>query len=501
MEHFNMKRFIGLIIIFIFFSNSFSQHRGDNLAYQGMSKTNDLGVKALAMGGAFTAISGNINSLFFNPAGLADINKFQFSISANSYQKLWRENQTYRPNRFQITLPFYLEGLYTPNPANNGKWDYDIFNDERDSTYIVREPVLGEDPFGKEAADWEEKENSFVFNNISAAIPMKVLGKQLVVSGSYNTKYNVLDFDRNDTYLNPHIGYDEYGETDRVGSNDTLHMDWSRFLRKRTGNVKNITLGVGYKLDENVNVGFGFNRFSGKTQDLQTLNKVGWFDITSNNKFRFSYDTLNTSITGNSEFSGYNFYFGTHLTFNRIQFGLSIYTPYSINRSWNNRTITIDTLQTDTKSASGKDKLKIEAIYALGVSFNPIDQFIFSLDIETTPFSQGTFELASGDATHREWLDRTNLCIGAEYKPFSWLSVLAGYRNLPTIFAPDGAAFRDRGPSAESYTFGFSFGIFIGRLDAAYEIRQLKYYDSYYSNTNYVMETFNNFLFGYTISY
>ena len=50
-------------IIFCFTLFGFSQHRGDNLAFQGFGLPDGNGVKALAMGGAYTSISGDINSL------------------------------------------------------------------------------------------------------------------------------------------------------------------------------------------------------------------------------------------------------------------------------------------------------------------------------------------------------------------------------------------------------------------------------------------------------
>ena len=101
-----------------------SQHRGDNLAFQGLTQSNQNSVRATAMGGAFTGVSGDIGAIYWNPAGLSDIFGLQVSISAANVDKMWQENQDYRPNRFQMTLPFYLEGLYTPDPKNNGQVSY-----------------------------------------------------------------------------------------------------------------------------------------------------------------------------------------------------------------------------------------------------------------------------------------------------------------------------------------------------------------------------------------
>jgi len=67
------------------------------------------------------------------------------------------------------------------------------------------------------------------------------------------------------------------------------------------------------------------------------------------------------------------------------------------------------------------------------------------------------------------------------------------------LFIPDGAAIQTSGPSAKSYTFGLGLNTDFGQLNVAYEIRTLRYYDSYYSNTNYNTNEFTNLMFGYTI--
>ena len=82
------------------------------------------------------------------------------------------------------------------------------------------------------------------------------------------------------------------------------------------------------------------------------------------------------------------------------------------------------------------------------------------------------------------------------------VSLLAGYRYITDVFVPDGAAIKDRGPASTVYTLGTSIDIFgFGRLDVAYTISRMKYYDSYQSNTNYVFEEFNNFYVGYTVGF
>jgi hypothetical protein len=142
------------------------------------------------------------------------------------------------------------------------------------------------------------------------------------------------------------------------------------------------------------------------------------------------------------------------------------------------------------------------ASYAVGLSFSPSETFTLSLDLEKFPYSQATFELATGDTIHKPWVDSNILRFGVEFRPSGFLSLLGGYQYIGQEFAPDGAAFRTEGPAASRYTMGASLHLGrMGRVDIAYHLQQLKYYDSYYSNTNYVLELFNRMTVEYVYSF
>lgn len=474
-----------------------AQHRGDNLAFQGFPMDNNNGVKAIALGGAFTSQTGDINSIFYNPAGLADIKDLQFSIGVNHYSKLWQENQVYRPNRMFWTMAFYLEGLYTPDPKNNGQWDYEL---AQDSAYIVTPPKLGLEPFSEEAADWQRKVNDSGLNQIAAAYPFAISGHQFVVSAAYS-RTACLDFDRNDTYLDPHIGYDEYGVVPRVVT-DTVRFSWSKFTRNRDGHVQNFTAGLAYKINEKIKVGFSLNFLNGKTTDFQSLNRVGYFDIAKDNRFRFSYDTLDVAISGDSKFKTTSINLGMLIKLERVSLGVNVTSPYTITRDWSYEYFTTDTSSGLPSSGSGKHSFEIPASISIGTSITPVNQFTFSLDYQFNNNSEAQIKLVPSDSIFKEFPDQSEIRCGIEYRPFNMLSIFAGYRYLTEIFVPDGAAIKDRGPAITSYTLGASIKLFqLGRLDIAYAIQRLKYYDSYFSNTNYVFEACNNFLFGYTIQF
>lgn len=497
-----MKRiYIITVLLILSAAGLTAQHRGDNLSFQGLTFKNDFGVVPTAMGNAYTAASGSINSIFYNPAGLAGITKFQFSASANSYDKRWRENQNYRPNRLFVTLPFYLEGLYIPDPANNGRWDHEIAKDTT-FLYTVQQPKLGLDPYSEEAADWQQKQTVFSLNNISAAVPFNIGNEKFAAAVSYYSQYDLLDFDRNDTYLSPHIGTLIYGPAPRVNGVDTLVMQWSKFLRERKGTISNITGALAYNFDENFNFGLSFNYAWGSSDDRLVLDRVGSFMLSRENRFYFNYeDAFYDEIKGTSDFSAVSIKLGALGKFEKVSVGINVTLPYTMERDWNYTKTSSDTAGTTTSNISGTDKFELPLVYSIGISFTPITNFTIAFDYENAAFSQVKYTPAFADTTFRKWVDRNSIKLGLSYTPFDMLTLMSGYKYIPEAFSPDGAAFNEKGPNGESFTFGLSINVVYGFIDIAYEIQKMRYYESYYSNTNYVTETYNNLLFGYRIEF
>jgi len=495
-----MKRYKNYLIPFLLVTLlpvvSLAQHRGDNLAFQGFFHQTEPGVKALAMGGAYTAATGDVASIFYNPAGLSDLQSLSFSVTANSHSQLWRENQDYRPNRIFWTMAFYLEGLYVPDPANNGQDDYLL---AQDTNYVVQVPETGLEPYSEEAADWQKQLDKIGLNNIALAYPLTFADQKFVISAAY--RYNrILDFDRNDTYLDPHIGYDLYGPMPRVVTgSDTF--SWSRFTRDREGDMTSVIGAVAYEVSEKVKVGLGVSVLSGSSDDYQALERVGVFEIEANNVFRFSYDTVNTYIAGKSDFNTTQINLGAIYKFDRVSIGMNIKLPYTMIRKWDYNNTFTDSVGTISSAASGEDKTEFPAGFDVGVRLTPIDWFTFAVDYQFTPYSKTKFKYNWQNDTQRDWVDQHILKFGAEFRTFDFLTLMAGYRDIPATFVPDGAAITESGPAATGYTFGASLLLSqFGRLDVAYEYRRLRYYDSYHSNTNYVTESLNVLAIAYSYS-
>ena len=492
---------ITILLLLLNYGQIISQHRGDLIYFQGLDHINGNGVKVEAMGGASLALFGDVSAIFNNPAGLVGINGYQFSLSGNSYDKNWRENQNYRPNRQFVTLPFYLEGYYVPDPENNGKFDNQVFF--TDSNYLVSDPKLGLDSYSKEAADWQRTKSGFSFNNLAFAIPFKLLNRPFVAAGAYNKRVNILDYDRDQTYLDPLIGFDGYGElVPRVTSaEDSVRVNWYDYIRTRDGSIEQINIALASDVTEYLKVGFGANISSGNSDDYYSLDKIGYFDLLGGaNMFKFSYEYLNTTIKGTSKFSATNFNIGAILVLDRFNIAVKLTTPYTLKREWTAVKTILDTTGMISENIEGTDEVKIPVGYSFGLSFNPVDDFIVTFDLEKTNYSKSEFSLAVPDSNFKSWANQTIIRFGLEYRALDFLSILAGYRNSTELFVPDGAAIEDQGPNSTTYSAGLSFNFNFGRFDFAYQIRTLKYFDSYFSNTNFASETYYNFLFGYTVS-
>ncbi len=497
-----MKNLSAIILTIFIVSTGliYAQHRGDNLAFQGLDMSDGIGVKARAMGGAFSAVSGELEALYWNPAGLIGISGFQLSVNGFQYSKIWRERQVYRPNRQLVTMSFILDGLYTPNPEYSGWYDYEAFLD--DPNYIVDDPEMGVDPYSEEGADWENTADDFQLYHVTAAMPFQLMGKSFVASVGYSGSVPVLNFDRNDTHLVPHIGFDGYGDLPpRVTSaEDSVRMHWSRYERERTGPVTQVTGGLAAGLTDQIRVGLALTHLSGDIEERLDLNRVGYFDMVQGYQiFRFGYDTLNINASGTSTFSSLRVDAGALFQFEHFGVGINVTLPYKVKREWDHTVTATDPSGSESNSLAGEDEVSMPFSFNAGISLMPISKFRVALDISHRPFQNAEFTFAADDPTHRGWTNQTTYGVGVEYSPISRVSIMAGYRNVPQVFIPDGNAITDRGPEAETYSVGLGVKAFFGRFDVAYLYQTLKYYDVYYSNTNWAYEKLSSWMFGYTL--
>lgn len=498
-----MQRFLfvsGFLIILLTGICS-AQHRGDQFSYQGLDIPNSEGTRSLAMGGAFSAMTGDINSVFYNPAGLAELNKITLSYYGNRNFKLWREYQAWRPTTYFGTLSLYLEGLIRLQGYNNAIKDSAAY---RDSAYVITNPKMGLDPYGKDAADWQRSRVVSNPVNFALAVPLHDYVKGLVMAASFNQS-NVLDYDRNNTYLAPNPGYTFYGLLPTAIGHDTQNVQWYRYGRMREGRLQTIRAAFSYKVNENLQLGVGVKYFWGNTDDYLGLNHFATISLMNQNLYSITLRSgLDTSF-GTSKFKSLTTTIGAIVSYSRFNLGVSLNLPYTMTRDWNYTQIRnyqvngIDT--TVVSNPTGQDKMKMPVSFTIGINYEATKKLTMACDVEVTPYGASDFELAQQDSFYHSPVNQTILRIGIEYRPMKMLSLAAGYRIIPTSYVPDGAAIHNKGSVATSYTFGAGLQFFFGRIDLIYEFYNLKYYDSYYSNTNYNTELSNRMTAGYTYSF
>lgn len=484
-----------------------AQHVGDDFLYQGIVDFNNVSARAEALGQAYSAVSGDLDAMFFNPAGLVGLDKLQLSISASTKSYLWREYQEWNPGSGYRNVSLILDGLWKPDPALNGIWSDVLFFPEYDSlgntiTPVwdlnqIQEPDYGHDPYSKERAEFDNTKNNFGLEHVSAGIPFN-LGKVPVVAAvSYYRQHDVKDIDWNGTHLDP-----PWQTSDIIIAepDDTTRTNWSQYNRSRSGDIYSIRAALGIQLFSWLNIGAGFTRFSSETEDLISLDRVGYFlTIHQSTEWAFSYDNYRVEKTGISKFSSMKADLGAIFSFDHFSFGGRIFLPSTVERSWNYTTEEPGSVT----SSSGADKVKLPLSYNFGISFKPYERMMLSFDFKQNPLSRTEYEL---DEAHTDtlnqytrWVDQNGFGVGASFELFDGLWLQGGYHNLRTPWIAYGAAFRDRGTEGETYSAGFSLYALLGRLDLTYSIYYLKYYDAFMSNINYAQERVNRVMLTYTV--
>ena len=504
--------FLLLGVLYFLPTVSMSQGNGDPLGFQGLSKLNMFSAQALAQGNTSIAQTGVVNSLFNNPAGLGDIERLQISISGKSSQWKQHENQYWTESRLHPLLPAILDGRYVPNPHHNGLLDTALVNLMSPDDYTI--PLLGFDQYSPEVADWKDSYISqSPVNNISLAIPLKIMGKSLVLAAGLARRNDIYEYDRNDTYLNPHFG----DRTNPVilAAPDSMIMNWFKYERLSKGGINALTFGLALRMSNHLQLGLSIQNLNGESDDHLEMDKVGYFLFPKSDEFAFTYDTMTVVQSGKSTFgttsdirgmplliSFFNpIKFGILFNYKQFDLGFCITSPYTITRDWD---YTIEFFETDTittTNINGQDQMDLPITIALGAKIEQKNRLSISFDIGFNPYSQTHFSYTDTSFNHTifqldtlrsNWVDQTTFGIGMKYGITPGISVMAGYRSVPEVFIPNRAAFRHKGPEMESVSAGISVAFPFGQIDLGYEYRFLKYYDSWESNLNYVLKTENH---------
>ncbi len=500
------------LFIALYSLDVYGQGRGNDLAFQGVTNPDVVaGVKARAMGSAYTAVSGDINTIFYNPAGLAGIKGLQLSISnRNNYAKTF-ERQQFIPGSCSI-MELIWSGIYTPQLEDDGiRSDKIKYNREH-----FTEPDSAVDYFDEDFADWVEKNNRSGLNNLTLALPFNILNRKFVASVSYaNTA--VYDFDRNEHVLG----------VDYAPGRVVSDSNWTIYNRKRNGELNTCIGALAAKINDNFDVGLSFEYMSGKTDDDLSNEIFAHFQITQQqnenrplptNTYYFWHDSLTNGISGKSQFSSLKIGAGLLYKSDKMTFGVRINLPYTLKRTYDYQKYIITKSLRDSTIApvteygslvKGTSKFKAPFSFGLGITLKPRDFVILALDYKINPFSKGSYDFTSENPVSSSaynwnlWTlpDLNSLHVGLELIPFKYISLLGGYTNqTEAIRAQDHfKADEEIGVKTDIYSIGISVKIPYVILDFAYSWNNLKYIDYHSFHTDYITWKNENFLASITV--
>ncbi|MGB2867433.1 MAG: hypothetical protein WBD36_03190 [Bacteroidota bacterium] len=520
-----------LILALVLLSNKGeAQHNGDPLLFQGLENRASTDAKGSAYGNAFVSRSNDLNSIFYNPAGLADISSVQVSVSSHYQDYLIRDNQYFVPSVASsggyTALNLYLSHVIIPDPAWNNIWSdslriiwYDSLGNPIGANWWdpnrLRDLPQDQSDYSEDAAVNQKKKNMFAFDHIAMTIPFDFMEKRFVAAVSYNRQFSGYNYDWNGAHFSPHWGMvaGDVGAINDTVKDDIVRSNWSVFTRERTDGVHALTGALAFKVDNHFQIGGKVQYLMGETHDTQALQRIGYFRFKNgfgNSSWSFSYDTHDSLVRGNSKIYGMMFNFGVIYNSPNFNLGLNIQLPYRMERAWSYSTQvstrdSVGNLSLVSSAIAGRDYVTLPVVIAGGITVKNINDLTLSLEYESNPLSSATYELTSIPDSlftqYQKWVDQTSLRFGVEYAIADGVSVLGGYQVQGAPFIGYAVADKEQGAPIDKYSCGLSLSILDGRLDIAYLYSQLKYYDVYMSNRNFTLERSQSILFGYTYSF
>jgi hypothetical protein len=533
LTHFFHKLAVSWILISLLLPDqtAWAQHNGDPLLFQGMADRFSVGVKASAYGNAFVSRSNDLNSIFYNAAGLANIPSVQVSVASQYRNYLIRDNQYFAPSPTSGSggytgINLYLGHALIPDPTWNNIWSdslktiwYDslgnpIGKNWWDPGKLVTLPQDQSD-YSEDAAANQKKKSSSAFDHIAVAVPFELWGRPFVAAASYSRQYDDYNYDWNGAYLSPHWGMvaGDVGAVQDTVKNDIVRSNWSVFTRERSGGVYSVTGALAFKLDDRIQIGLKFNYLMGQTDDSQDLQRIGYFRFKNgigNSSWSFSYDTNDSLITGSSKFYGTSFNIGGTYNSKNFSLGANIQLPYQIERDWSYST-QVSTLDSSKRpfvvssTSSGRDYVSLPAIYTAGITVRTENGFTLSFDYRYNPLRSATYKLSSMPDSlftkYQQWVDQVTMRFGLEYMIDDNISVMGGYQVQGAPFVGYAVADKDQGAPIDTYSCGLSVNALHGRFDVSYAYSQLKYYDVYMTNRNFTLEQSQTVLLGYTFMF
>jgi hypothetical protein len=299
----------------------------------------------------------------------------------------------------------------------------------------------------------------------------------------------------------PYLGQERPDPMLITNRNDTLHVKWYQYTRKREGSVYGITPGLSITLIPGLRIGGSATVLTGSSDDNEQRLERGLINIAISNGVgsNFMVDTVYYGQTkkGTSKYSGTLFTFGLHFQQERYSIGLTIRPPMQITRTWDRDVASVDTtrkpfpirvdsMTTRSYHESSKDYLNFPLSYSLGIVLKPTDKWTIAFDYELRHLADAELTTSSNSSVSNPWANSKGaMRLGAEYRASDLLALRGGFREDVQAFSPDGSAIINEPARGGVYSLGAGIAMGSILIDVAYEYAVLKYQDIYQSNVNY----------------
>ncbi len=382
------------VVALVFFSYAKAQFAEDALRFA--TPGVGVGARALAMGSAYTGVANDYSALYWNPAGLTQMQYSEFSLGLShlNYKDkslFFNKNTSYSNNSTGLNSL----GLVFPVPARQGALVV-AFGYNRQSEFTTGVSFSGFNPLSSIIQTWAADGRPYP-PDITLAEDLK-LAEADTNTGLFNSPIK-----NNVTQLGTVL---------------------------ESGGINNWSIGAGIDLAKNLSGGVTLTYLSGSYNYDRTYKEQdnnGYYTA-----FPFDFDELVIEDNVESELSGWNAKFGLmYRSPERFRFGLTVKTPSRIHvtESFNTRaTSYFDSADVNgvysygpfDSPGSGEYDVVTPWVFSAGGSIT-LEQIILSADVDYTDWTQLRFDEANSDviALNKDiktlFRGTANWRVGAEY--------------------------------------------------------------------------------------
>lgn len=472
-----------------------AQPAANSLDIQGLDQFSITGVRSRAMGGTSIASAIDASALFSNPATLTRLSSFEIRAGCLFGNTKRQQTQEWVPQRDAPGLGLLFEGLtrYVKSPVDP-----------------LGNPLTGWAAVQRQYDDivpnWSTKSSEVQPLSLVAAMPFTFGGLKISAGIGVSQVINLDQYYQNNNSMSPYLGQLRPYPTLWNTRNDTVHVKWYQYIRKREGSVYGVTPGAAITLLPGLTIGGSATFLTGSSEDNEHRVERGHLNIaiTNGSADGFMLDTVyyEQSKVGTSTYAGTVLTFGLFFQQERYSIGMTVKAPMKLTRTWDRDVTSIDTtrkpfpvrvdsLTTRSYHESGKDYLNFPFEYSLGIVLTPTDKWTIAFDYELRQLADVKLTSTSSSTVSHPWVNKKGtMRLGAEYRASDVLALRGGYRDDMQAFSPDGSAIIDEPARGGIYSLGAGITIenIIGcshLINIAYEYSRLKYQDTYQSNANH----------------